>query len=161
MSDTRTLYLLLTITFLAFLTSLYLPVDENYSVALFTTISLPVVYSARYFSKTAVGEEELHFFRIVSKREEIIKDVVAVLTAFSIGYIVYMATSRDMTIDGLYLYTIAFVIALFLRYVVAVWYKTGVNFVDVDNPFVILVASMSFAILGFALEWIIFMGGFL
>jgi len=159
MSDTRTLYLLLTITFLAFITSLYLPIDENYSVALFTTISLPVVYSARYFSKTAVGEEELHFFRIVSKREEIIKDVVAVLTAFSIGYIVYVATSGDMTVDGLlYLYTIAFVITLFLRYVVAVWYKTGVNFVDVDNPFVILVASMSFAILGFALEWVIFVG---
>jgi len=160
MSDTRTLYLLLTITFLAFLTSLYLPVDENYSVALFTTISLPVVYSARYFSKTAVGEEELHFFRTVSKREEIVKDVVAVLTAFSIGYIVYVATSRDMTTGGLYLYSVAFVIALFLRYVVAVWYKTGVN-IDVDNPFVILVASMSFAILGFALEWLIFMGGFL
>ena len=160
MSDTRTLYLLLTITFLAFLTSLYLPVDENYSVALFTTISLPVVYSARYFSKTAVGEEELHFFRTVSKREEIVKDVVAVLTAFSIGYIVYVATSRDMTTGGLYLYSVAFVIALFLRYVVAVWYKTGVN-IDVDNPFVILVASMSFAILGFALEWLIFMSGFL
>ena len=156
MSDTRTLYLLLTITFLAFITSLYLPIDENYSVALFTTISLPVVYSARYFSKTAVGEEELHFFRIVSKREEIIKDVVAVLTAFSIGYIVYVATSGDMTVDGLYLYAIAFIIVLFLRYVIAVWYKTGINIVDVEHPIVVLLASMAFAFLGFALEWIIF-----
>ena len=160
MSDTRTLYLLLTITFLAFISSLYLPVSENYSVALFTTISLPVVYSARYFSKTAVGEEELHFFRIVSKREELIKDVVAVLTAFSIGYVVYVATSRDMSVDGLCLYTIAFLIALFLRYVIAVWYRTGINIVDVDHPVVVLVASLAFAILGFALEWFIFVSVF-
>ena len=160
MSDTRTLYLLLTITFLAFISSLYLPVSENYSVALFTTISLPVVYSARYFSKTAVGEEELHFFRIVSKREELIKDVVAVLTAFSIGYIVYVATSRDMTVDGLFLYTIAFLVVLFLRYVIAVWYKAGVSIVDVDNPFIILLVSLSFAVLGFALEWLIFVSVF-
>jgi len=156
MSDTRTLYLLLTITFLGFLTSLYLPVDENYRMALFTTISLPVVYSARYFSKTAVGEEELHFFRIVSKKESIIKDMVAVTTAFCIGYMVYVATTADMTLDGLYLYAIAFVIVLFLRYVIAVWYKAGVAITDVDNPFVIMLASMSFAILGFAFEWIIF-----
>jgi len=159
MNDSRTLYLLLTITFLAFISSLYLPVDENYSVALFTTISLPVVYSARYFSKTAVGEEELQFFRIVSKREEIIKDIVAVSTAFAIGYLVYVATSRDMTMSGLYLYAVAFLVALFLRYVIAVWYKVGVNIVDVDHPFVILVVSLSFAILGFALEWLIFMVG--
>jgi len=157
MSDSRTLYLLLTITFLTFITSLYLPVDDNYSVALFTTISLPVVYSARYFSKTAVGEEDLHFFRVVSKREEITKDVVAVLTAFSIGYMVYVSTSRDMTIDGLFLYTIAFLVVLFLRYAIAVWYKAGASIVDVDNPFIILLASLSFAVLGFALEWVIFM----
>ena len=160
MSDTRTLYLLLTITFLAFITSLYLPIDENYSVALFTTISLPVVYSARYFSKAAIGEEELQFFRVVSRREEIIKDAVAVLTAFSIGYIVYVATSQDMSVDGLYLYFIAFVIALFLRYAIAVWYKTGANIVDVDNPIVILLMSMLLAVLGFALEWLIFYPSF-
>lgn len=156
MSDTRTLYLLLTITFLGFVTSLYLPVDENYRMALFTTISLPVVYSARYFSKTAVGEEELHFFRVVSTRESIIKDMVAVTTAFCIGYMVYVATTADMAIDGLYYYTIAFVIVLFLRYVIAVWYRAGAVVTDVDNPLVILFASMAFSILGFALEWIVF-----
>ena len=157
MSDTRTLYLLLTITFLAFISSLYLPVSENYSVALFTTISLPVVYSARYFSKTTAGKEDLQFFRVVSGTREIVKDVVAILTAFSIGYMVYVATSRDMTVDGLFLYTIAFLVVLFLRYVIAVWYKAGAS-IDVDNPFIILLASLSFAVLGFALEWAIFVG---
>lgn len=154
MSDARTLYLLLTITFLAFISSLYLPVSENYSVALFTTVSLPVVYSARYFSKS--GSEELQFFRIVSAKESAIKDIIAVTTAFLIGYIIYISTSRDMSVEGLRLYSIAFIIVLFLRYVISVWYKAGVRFVDVDNPFVILVASLLFSASGFALEWLIF-----
>jgi len=158
MGDTRTLYLLLTITFLAFITSLYLPVNSEYSIALFTTISLPVVYTARYFSKASVGEEDLTFFRVVSKRESIVKDVVAVLTAFLIGYIVYVATSRDMTTKSLYLYTVAFAIVLLLRYLVAVWYKAGANVVDVDNPFIVLVVSMAFALIGFVIEWFIFVG---
>ena len=65
-----------------------------------------------------------------------------------------------MTVDGLFLYTIAFLVVLFLRYVIAVWYKAGVSIVDVDNPFIILLVSLSFAVLGFALEWLIFVSVF-
>jgi len=158
-SDARTLYLLLTITFLAFLTALYLPVNENYSIALFTTISLPVVYSARYFSKAAVGEEDLSFFKVVSTKESIIKELTAVITAFVIGYIVYVATSRDFTTDGLLYFTIAFLIVLFLRLIIATWYKSAALLIDVDNPLVITVSSIGFAFLGFAIEWVVFVWG--
>lgn len=155
-SDARTLYLLLTITFLEFFTSLYLPISGDYRMALFTTISLPVVYSARYFSASAAGEENLHFFKVVSKKETVIKDMIAVTSAFCIGYIVYVATTMNFYMSGLYYFTVAFVIILFLRYVIAVWYKTGIVIVNVDDPIVITAASVAFAVLGFALEWIIF-----
>jgi len=153
-NDARTLYLLLSITFLAFLTSLFLPVNGNYRLALFTTIGLPAVYAARYFSKEADGD--FKFFKNVTRRAEIVRDLIAVSTAYLIGYIVYMATSADFTVDGFYLYSIAFLIVLFLRYLIAVWYKASKNVIDPDNPLVIVFVSFVFAVIGLIIEMAIF-----
>lgn len=153
-NDARTVYLLLSITFLAFLTSLFLPVNGNYHLALFTTIGLPAVYAARYFSKEADGD--FKFFKNVTRRAEIVRDLIAVSTAYLIGYIVYMATSADFTVDGFYLYSIAFLIVLFLRYLIAVWYKASKNVIDPDNPLVIVFVSFVFAVIGLIIEMAIF-----
>lgn len=156
MEDTRTLYLLLTITFLAFISSLFLHVSDRYCVALFSTVSLPVVYSVRYFAQVGEGEETFRFFRIVSKRESLIRDLIAVCIAFSIGYIMYVATASDLTASGLILYTVAFIVVLFLRYMIVVWYKNGARLVDVNNPFIIIAISLFLAVVGFFFESIIF-----
>ncbi len=155
MEDTRTLYLLLTITFLAFISSLFLHVSDRYSVALSSTLSLPVIYSVRYFA-VGKGEETFRFFRIVSKRESLIRDLIAVCIAFSIGYITYVATASDLTASGLILYTVAFIVVLFLRYMIVVWYRNGVRLVDVNNPIIIIAISLFLAVVGFFFESIIF-----
>ena len=152
--DARTLYLLLSITFLALLTSLFLPVDDSYSLALFSTIGLPAVYAARYFSKEASGD--FKFFKNVTRRTEIIRDFFAVSSAYLVGYIVYMATSSDFTVDGLYLYSTAFMIVLFFRYLIAVWYSASKKVLDPDNPLVIVLVSFVFAVVGLIIEMIIF-----
>jgi len=156
-NDSRTLYLLLTITFLALLTSLFLPVNGNYRLALFTTIGLPAVYSARYFSKRADSEDDLTFFKNISKKKELVRDFVAVTTAYIVGYIVYMATSADFTVDGLFLYSVAFAVVLVLRYLIAVWYRASKNVVDPDNPLVIVFVAFVFAVVGLVIEMIIFL----
>lgn len=152
--DARTLYLLFSITFLALLTSLFLPVEDSYSLALFSTIGLPAVYAARYFSKEA--SRDFRFFKNVARRTEIIRDFFAVSSAYLVGYIVYMATSSDFTVDGLYLYSTAFMIVLFFRYLIAVWYSASKRVLDPDNPLVIVLVSFVFAVVGLIIEMIIF-----
>ncbi len=153
-NDARTLYLLLSITFLAFLTSILLPVNGSYRLALFTTIGLPAVYAARYFSKHGKEDEEFKFFKNVSMKEEIVRDLIAVSTAYLVGYIVYMATSADFSVGGLFLYSVAFVIVLILRYVIAVWYSAASksSVIDPDNPLVIVFMAFVFATFGLFIE---------
>lgn len=155
-NDARTLYLLLSITFLAFLTSLFLPISGNYRLALFTTIGLPAVYAARYFSKERVEGEELRYFKNVTKKAEVTRDLIAVSTAFLIGYIVYMATSADFSLEGFQLYSVAFFVVLVLRYLISIWYEASKKFLDPSNPIVIVPMSFGFAAIGFLMELFVF-----
>ena len=154
-NDVRTLYLLMSITFLALLSTVFLPVSTYYKIALFSTISLPAVYSARYFSKTK-EEQEYKFFKKRDRATVITKDLVAVSSAYIIGYMVFVATSAYFSAYGLVLYTIAFSIALLIRYLVAVWAKTGEKVIDIRNPLVITTVAMVFAGVGFLIEFLIF-----
>lgn len=155
-NDARTLYLLLSITFLALLTTLFFPVSNTYRLALFTTIGLPAVYSARYFSQHANRDDDFTFFRNVTRKAEIVRDLIAVSTAYVVGYIVYVSTSADFTLNGLFLFSIAFTIALMLRYMIAVWYRASKNIVDPDNPLVIVVVAFIFACVGLMVEMLVF-----
>jgi len=154
-NDVRTLYLLMSITFLALLSTVFLPVSTYYKIALFSTISLPAVYSARYFSKTR-EEKDFKFFKKIDLTTEITRDLIAVSTAYIIGYMVFVATSAYFSTHGLILYTVAFLMALLIRYLIVVWVKTGERVVDVKNPLVIAIISLVFAITGFVVESLIF-----
>jgi len=115
-SDGRTLCLLATITFTSFFVSL-LSSLPGFGEALFSTVSLPVVYTIRYFSKSTSGE------------------LIGLFSAYAIGYLMFLATTQIFGAYGMLVYSLAFTISILMRVCIYTIYSTLPSGFDKENPF--------------------------
>lgn len=148
-NDVSNLYLTFSISFLALLTSIFLNVSENYRLALFTTLSFPVLYTAKYY-KSEYGK----YFKKLE--DEAVAEMQILLASFFAGYIMYITTTEDFSINGLYLFGFAFALVLVMKYVLQAFYSVA-NTLDMnpDNPFVILGVSFVISCTFFLIEVIL------
>ncbi|MEM2190773.1 MAG: hypothetical protein QW540_04995 [Archaeoglobaceae archaeon] len=123
-SDSRTLALLLSITFLSFLVSI-LTNSGYFPTAIFTTVGLPVVYTIRYFKD---------------------KELIGVVSAFIIGYLVFVATTNLFDSTGLYIYSIAFFFSIIIRFIILSVYSV-INPSIAENPIFSTILGIAIAFL--------------
>jgi len=154
-STVKNLYLTFSISFLALLTALFLNVSESYRLALFTTLSIPFFYTAKYYK-----EEYRHGKYFKTMENEALVELQILLTSFFTGYIMYVTTTTDFSTSGLELYAIAFAIVLIMKYVLQMFYSVAsrglLGEVNPDNPLVILAVSFVISCTFFLVEMLIF-----
>jgi len=112
----RTLCLLATITFTSFFVSLFSGL-LGFGEALFSTVSLPVVYTIRYFSKSASGE------------------LIGLFSAYVIGYLMFLATTQIFGDYGMVIYSLAFIASILMRICIYTIYNSLPKEFDKENPF--------------------------
>jgi len=150
--DVRNLYLTFSISFLALITSLFLPVSENYRIALFTTLSVPILYTTSYFQKKEA--EKGKYFRMVE--EDAITEIQVLMSSFIAGYIMYISSTMDLSLEGLLTFLIAFTIVNAMKYCLKTFYVSSRYLkVDPNNPYTIIVVSFVFACTFFLIECVI------
>jgi len=154
-STVKNLYLTFSISFLALLTALFLNVPENYRLALFTTLSMPVFYTAKYYKEEF---RQGKYFKTIEN--EVLAEFQILTAAFFTGYIMYVTTTADFSTTGLELYAIAFAIVLVMKYVLQTFYSVAsrgmLGRIDPDNPLIILAVSFIISCTFFIVEMLIF-----
>jgi len=120
--DGRTLCLFTTIVFTSFFVSLFSSLI-GFGEALFATISLPVVYTIRYFYSTRQA------------------DAVGLMLAYVFGYLIFIATTQILGLNGMITYSIAFFVSILMRASIYTIFASLPENFDKNNPvFVIPVA---------------------
>jgi hypothetical protein len=142
------LYLFLSIIFLILFTRL-LGFPETFSVALFSTISTPVMYSiAYYYRKPVTG------FFVKPKNHRVVKfrvayrSFVATLTSFVAGFIVFAALSGSTDIV---VYSLAFVVTWIMRISIYLLLPVLAKHIDIENPAITMLISLGVAVLALIL----------
>jgi hypothetical protein len=110
--DGRTLCLLVTIVFTSFFVSLFSHL-VGFGEALFATVSLPVVYTVRYFRDN---------------------EAVGITLAFIFGYLMFLTATQIFGIYGMIIYTVAFIISQLLRAGIYGIYTSLPKGFDGNNP---------------------------
>jgi len=132
------LCLFLSIVFLILFTRL-LGFPDTFSTALFSTISTPVMYSiAYYYRKPATGyfvKPKNH--RVVRFRAAY-RSLVATLTSFAIGFIVFAALSGSTNIA---VYTVAFLVTWLQRTALYYMLSAVAEHIDIESPIAHVVVS--------------------
>jgi len=141
------LYLFLSIVFLILFTRL-LGIPEAFSIALFSTTSMPAMYSFMYYyRKPAIG------FFVKPKNHRIIeirvayKSLAAILTSFVTGFIVFAALSGSTDII---VYTLAFLVTSIMRIVLYLLLPVLARHVDVESPVIAMLTSLAIALTALA-----------
>jgi hypothetical protein len=112
--DGKTLCLLVTVIFTSFFVSLFSPL-VGFGEALFATVSLPVTYTFRYFQN---------------------REAVALGFAYVFGYLIFLTATQSplFGMQGMIIYTIAFIVSMLLRACIWSIYTALPEEFDKNNP---------------------------
>jgi hypothetical protein len=141
------LYLFLSIVFLILFTRL-LGIPEAFSVALFSTTSMPAMYSFMYYYRKPVTG-----FFVKPKNHRAIeirvayKSLAAILTSFVTGFIVFAALSGSTDII---IYTLAFLVTSIMRTALYLLLPALARHVDVESPAIAMLTSLAMALTALA-----------
>jgi len=148
-SEVRNLYLTFSISFLSLLTAIFLNVPETYRVALFTTLSLPILYTTKYYYKHGK-----YFKRM---EDELMTELQVVMASFFAGYIMYVSSTLDFSTSGILIFLFAYAIVNAMKYTLRLFYKAAPSLgINPDNPYVIIGSSFVFSCTFFLIEWILY-----
>jgi len=138
------LYLFLSIVFLILFTKL-LGFPEAFSIALFSTISMPAMYSFMYYYRKHLTDTGIFVkpkdYRIRGIRAAY-RSFAAVLTSFVMGFIVFAALSGSTDIV---IYTLAFIVTFVMRTALYILLPVLTSYVDIENPAIVMLTSLAVA----------------
>ena len=139
------LHLFLSIIVLILLLRLFSVVPTLFDTALFSCISMPAMYAMTYYHYHARKE----FGRFVVKRNKLELwgyEVVALITSFVMGYLVFTALTGSYDYVT---YSSAFIVVQLMRLVVVSVTRSLKNMgVDVNHPLVVVLVSVLVALIG-------------
>ncbi|MCC6055262.1 MAG: hypothetical protein LM583_01105 [Desulfurococcaceae archaeon] len=136
------LYLFLSIVFLILFTKL-LGFPEVFSIALFSTTSMPAMYSFMYYYRkplTGIFVKPKDY-RVIKIRAAY-RSLAAVLTSFVMGFIVFAALSGSTDIA---IYTLAFIVTFIMRVALYILLPVLASYVDIENPAIVMLTSLAVA----------------
>jgi hypothetical protein len=141
------LYLFLSIVFLILFTRL-LGFPDTFSIALFSTISTPVMHSiAYYYRKLVTGYFVKPKDHRVVRFRAAYRSLVASLTSFVTGFIVFVALSGSTDIV---MYSLAYVVTWVMRATIYFLLPVLANSIDIENPAIIMIVALAIAVLALA-----------
>lgn len=139
------LHLFLSIIVLILLLRLFSVVPTLFDTALFSCISMPAMYAMTYYHYRVRKE----FGRFVVKRNKLELwgyEVIALITSFVMGYLVFTALTGSYDYVT---YGSAFIVVQLMRLVVVSVTKSLKNMgVDVNHPLVVVLVSVLVALIG-------------
>jgi len=142
----KNLYLTFAISFLALLTAIFTSAPENYRIALFTTMSMPVMYAAKYYHSGG------KYFRNIER--EILTDIQVYLASYFAGYVMYVSTTADASLQGMILFAIAYTVVILMRYALQLCYSFTKPFTNPDSPLIIILLSFIISCTFFFVEMV-------
>jgi hypothetical protein len=140
------LYLFLSIVFLILFTKL-LGFPEAFSIALFSTISMPAMYSFMYYYRKHLTDTGIFVKPKNYRIRAAYRSFAAVLTSFVMGFIVFAALSGSTDII---IYTLAFLVISIMRIVLYLLLPVLARHVDVESPAIAMLTSLAMALTALA-----------
>jgi len=132
------LYLFLSIIFLILFTRL-LGFSDAFSIALFSTVSMPAMYSFMYYyRKPAAGYFVKPKNRSVVGFRAAYRSLAAALTSFAVGFIVFAALSGSANIA---VYTVAFLVTWLQRAFLYYMLSAAAERIDIESPVTLIAVS--------------------
>jgi len=151
-SEQANLYLFLSIMVLALLARIT-GLSELFTVALLSTITLPVTYALSYYYKRGAREEFIFVkrkgggpARPTTGLGRLGRSLAAVISGYATGFVVFAALSGSL---NLLAYTLAYAVAMLMRAVIAHSLPFVAKFVDVESPAALMLVSLFTALLAY------------
>jgi hypothetical protein len=150
-SEQANLYLFLSIMVLALLARIT-GLSELFTVALLSTVTLPVTYALSYYYER--GPREFTFVkrrgggpaRPTAGLGRFGRSLAAVISGYATGFVVFAALSGSL---DLLTYTLAYAVAMLMRAVIAHSLPFVAKFVDVESPAALMLVSLFTALLAY------------
>ena len=150
-SEQANLYLFLSIMILALLVRIT-GLSELSTIALLSTITLPVTYALSYYYER--GPREFIFVRRrgggparpTTGLGRLERSLAAVISGYATGFVVFAALSGSL---DLLTYTLAYTVAMLMRVVIAHSLPVVARFLDVESPAALMLVSLFTALLAY------------
>jgi len=152
-SEQANLYLFLSIMVLALLARIT-GLSELFTVALLSTIALPVTYALSYYYERGAREEFIFVkrkggpARPTAGLGRLGRSLAAVISGYATGFVVFAALSGSL---DLLTYTFAYAVVMLMRAVIAHSLPFVAKIVDVESPAALMLVSLFTAILAYVI----------